>query len=81
MTDTVVLRVEQLATRDRQLASLDFTFGMGIVVRDIINDPDNEAGNEIESPIVEVVDTQDVVKCMEDNGNYGTNNDDSRDTD
>ena len=60
MPDTFARRVEQLATWYRQPAALNFTFGMGLVVRDIPNNPDNEVKNDIGTPIFEVVDAQDM---------------------
>ena len=80
MPDMVVCRAEQLATRDRQPSALDFTFGLGIAVGDIPNDPDNAFNNEIGAPIVKGVSEQDGEQHMEDDNN-DANNDDSRETD
>ena len=39
----------QLATRYQQLTALDFTFGLGLDVKDLSPDPDNKVDNETRS--------------------------------
>ena len=60
MPDTVVILVEQLAIWYWKPAALDFTFLLGVVVRDITNNPYNEVNNDIRAPIVDRMDAQDV---------------------
>ena len=60
MPDTVVRGVEQLTTQDQQPEDLDFTFGLGVVIRHLPNDPSNEVNNNIRAPIVKGVDSQDI---------------------
>ena len=81
MPDTVVFWVEKLATRYRQLAAINFTFGLGVVAGDITNNTDNEVDNDIGHTIVEVVAAQDAEQQMEDNNDKDTNDDDSCETD
>ena len=80
MPDTVVCWVEQLAMRDSQPAAFNFTYGMGIVVGYLLNDPGNEVENEIRDIIFEGVTAQDEVQQTEDNKD-DTKNDDSHNKD
>ena len=81
MPDMVVCRVEQFFTKNLKPAALNFTFRLGIAIGDLLNDPDNDVNNEIVSPIIEGVLQRTRIKKKEDNINYDTNNDNSREID
>ena len=80
MPDTVVLWVEQLVTKYWHPEKIDFTFGLGTVVGDLPNDPDNKSNNYIRAPIVKGVAAQDVEHHMKDNDDNNTNNRNSCET-
>ena len=75
MPNTDIHIVEQFATRNKQPADLDFTFGLGLEVgypSPLPPNPEKEVEDETISPNVEGVATQDMGHQMEDaaNGDY-----------
>ena len=67
--DTVIHRVEQLSTWDRQPAALEFTFELGLEVGYLTPYPGKEANDETGFPTVKGVDAQEIEQNMKDYSN------------
>ena len=76
MPDTVIQRMEQLATQDQQPAALDFTCELGVEVGDLPPSPYNEVENDTRYPTIKVVTVQGTEQQMENS----TNDDDPCET-
>ena len=69
MSGMFIHRVEQLATGDKHPEDLDLTFVLGLEVKYLPLNTENEVNNETRYPTVEVVGEKDMEQQMEDAAN------------